>query len=127
MCVLGVLVVVVVPASEFSVFDGVFSSVDSVVFVVDFTSPGWCFASFVDAVFVSGDDGSAHGDREAGTLGADVEWLRTWIGDDSSNPCIAAHLSRCFTGDVLAVFESGWSVRASFKCGKVDDDGDVGF
>lgn len=73
--VLGVLVVVVVPASEFAVFDGVFSLVYSVVFVVDFTSPGWCFASFVDAVFVAGDDCSAHGDGEAGTLGANVEWL----------------------------------------------------
>jgi hypothetical protein len=72
---LGVLVVVVVPASEFAVFDGVFASVDSVVFVVDFTRPGWCFASFVDAVFVSGDDRSAHGDGESGTLGANVEWL----------------------------------------------------
>ena len=86
-CVLGVLVVVVVPASEFAVFDGVFSSVYSVVFVVDLsearplrsfakaTSPGWCFASFVDAVFVSGDDAFAHGDGESGALGADIEWL----------------------------------------------------
>ena len=74
-CVLGVLVVVVVPASEFAVVDGMFSSVYSMVFVVDFASPGWCFAAFVDAVFVSGDDGSAHGYGESGALCANVEWL----------------------------------------------------
>ena len=84
---MGVLLVVVVPASEFAVFDGVFSSVDSVVFVVDLsdarplrsfakaTSPGRGFASFVDAVFVSGDDGSAHGDGESRALRANIEWL----------------------------------------------------
>jgi hypothetical protein len=74
-CVLGVLVVVVVPTPEFAVFDGVFSSVYSVVFVMDFAGPGWCFASFVDTVFVSGDDCSAHCDGESGTLCANVEWL----------------------------------------------------
>ena len=63
------------------------SSVDSVVFVVDLsdarplrsfakaTSPGWGFASFVDAVFVSGDYGSAHGDGESRALRANIEWL----------------------------------------------------
>ena len=62
---MGVLVVVVVPASEFAVFDGVFSSVGSMVFVMYFAGPWWCFASFVDAVFVPGDDGSTHGDGKS--------------------------------------------------------------
>ena len=74
-CVLGVLVVVVVPTPEFAVFDGVFSSVYSVVFVMDFARPRWCFASFVNAVFVSGDDCSAHGDGKPRALRANVEWL----------------------------------------------------
>jgi hypothetical protein len=125
-CVLGVLVVVVVPTPEFAVFDGVFSSVDPVMFVVDFAGPGWCFASFVDAVFVSGDDCSAHGDGESGALRANIEWLRAWISDDSGDSCIAAHLSGCFAGDVLPVLKPTWPVCAPFECGQVDDHRNVG-
>jgi hypothetical protein len=64
-CVLGVLVIVVIPTPEFAVFDGVFSSVHSVVFVMNFAGPRRSFASFVDAVLVSGNDGSTHGDGES--------------------------------------------------------------
>jgi hypothetical protein len=104
-CVLGVLVIVVIPASEFAVFDGVFSSIYSVMFVMDLAGPGWGFASFVNAVFVSGNDGSTHGDSESGTLGADIEWLRSRIGNNSGDARVAAHLPGCLAGDVLTVFK----------------------
>ena len=74
-CVLSVLVVVVVPASEFAVFDRVFSSVDPVVLVMNFARPGRGLTSFVDAMLVPGDDRLAHRDREAGALRADIERL----------------------------------------------------
>ena len=61
---MGVLMVVVVPAAEFAVFDGVLSSVDPVMLVVDFAGPGWGFASFVNTMFISSDNGSTHGDGE---------------------------------------------------------------
>ncbi len=73
--VLCVLVIVVVPTPKFTVFDGVFSSVDSMVFVMNLAGPRRSFTPLVDAVFVSSDDGSTHGDGESGALRADVQRL----------------------------------------------------
>ena len=137
-CVLGVLVVVVVPASKFAVFDRVFTSIYPMVFVMYLSDvrplrsfakaagPWWCFAAFVDAVLVSGDDGFAHGDRETRALCANVERLRAWIRNNSGDACIAAHLSGCFTGDVLPVFQAGWAVGSSYKSCQINNHRNVG-
>ena len=123
--VLFVREVVVVPALESTVVGGCWSAVGDGVFVVDVARPGWCVASGVGAVAIAVDDCTGHTGRERSGLGADVEWLRAWPGDDPGDTGIAAQPAGRLGGEVVTVFESAGPVGSLFEGVDVDDHGHV--